>query len=61
MYKMKLNQGVFYKIRDIHTYCRAFSSGAVTTCFYDLICHAWDSKPNLPIAEPNLKSYMEFK
>ena len=61
IYKMKLNQGVFYKIRDIHTYCRAFSSGAVSTCFSDLICHAWDSKPNLPLAEPTLKSYMEFK
>ena len=23
-------------LRDTHTYCRAFSSGAVTTCFYDL-------------------------
>ena len=22
--------------RDTHTYCRAFGSGAVTTCFYDL-------------------------
>ena len=21
---------------DTHTYCRSFSSGAVTTCFYDL-------------------------
>ena len=24
------------RTRDTHTYCRAFSSGAVTTCFYDL-------------------------
>ena len=22
--------------RDFHTYCRAFSNGAVTTCFYDV-------------------------
>ena len=25
-----------YRTRDIYTYCRAFSSGADTTCFYDL-------------------------
>ena len=25
------------RVRDTHTYCRAFSSGAVTTCFYDLV------------------------
>ena len=24
------------RTRDTHTYCRAFSSGAVATCFYDL-------------------------
>ena len=24
------------RIRDTHTYCQAFSRGAVTTCFYDL-------------------------
>ena len=24
------------KARDTHTFCRAFSSGVVTTCFYDL-------------------------
>ena len=24
------------RTRDTHTFCRAFSSGAVTTCFYDL-------------------------
>ena len=26
---------------DIHTYCRAFRSGAVTTCFYDLLIGLW--------------------
>ena len=25
------------RVRDTHTYCWAFSSGAVTTCFYDLV------------------------
>ena len=27
----------FIMVRDTHTYCRAFSSGAVTTCFYNMI------------------------
>ena len=27
----------FIILRDTHTCCRAFSSGAVTTCFYDLV------------------------
>ena len=27
---------VISRARDTHTYCRAFSSGAVTTCFYDV-------------------------
>ena len=25
------------RTHDTHTYCRAFNSGAVTTCFYDLL------------------------
>ena len=28
---------------DTHTYCRVISSGAVTTCFYDLVCRGWVS------------------
>ena len=27
--------------RDTRTYCRAFGSGAVTTCFKDLLCRDW--------------------
>ena len=30
------------RTRDTHTNCRAFGSGAVTTCFYDLR-RGWDS------------------
>ena len=28
--------GFLLRIRDNHTYCQAFRSGAVTTCFYEL-------------------------
>ena len=31
------------RTRDTHTYCLALSSGAVTTCFYDLGLLGWDS------------------
>ena len=27
---------IVFDARDTHTYCRALSSGAVATCFYDL-------------------------
>ena len=30
------DNGSSSRTRDTHTYCGAFSSGAVTTCFYDL-------------------------
>ena len=30
------NGHLWSMIRDTHTYCRVFSSGAATTCFYDL-------------------------
>ena len=40
----------FLRTRDTHTYCRAFSSGAVTTWFYDLVL-SWlgFEHPNLPL------------
>ena len=43
------------RTRDIHTYCRAFSSGAVTTCFNDLRPVADGIRtPNIPFAGPTL-------
>ena len=39
---------------DTHTYCRAFSSGAVTTCFFRTkVCRGWDSNTQPSACGPN--------
>ena len=45
------------RTRDTHIYCRAFSSGAVTTCFYVVRLRsvvAGIRTPKLPLAGPTL-------
>ena len=57
LYQMKITNDVYFQSCQLifrglntHTYCRAFRSGAVTTCLRLMSVSAWIRTPNLPFA-----------